>query len=110
MAPTAPRIRCENVCYLNHDGIVAASERMMRQAIVSLRPWVLFVVRLVAVVGLPGRVLSQTSGVLSREQAAPAPGVAGPRAMLDRYCISCHNSRTKTAGLVLEKDAVDTGD
>jgi hypothetical protein len=29
------------------------------------------------------------------------------RALVDRYCVSCHNARLKTGGLVLDKDAVD---
>ena len=31
----------------------------------------------------------------------PAGGSAAPQAVLDRYCVSCHNARAKTAGLVL---------
>ena len=27
----------------------------------------------------------------------------GPRALLDQYCVSCHNEKTKTAGLMLDK-------
>ena len=39
----------------------------------------------------------------------PAPGLA-PRAVLDRYCVTCHNSRAKSGGLVLEKiDLSDIG-
>src|SRR5437867_840836 len=26
-----------------------------------------------------------------------------PRAVLDQYCVTCHNERTKTAGLMLDK-------
>src|ERR1700730_6057558 len=38
-----------------------------------------------------------------------APGLA-QRAVLDRYCVTCHNSRTKSGGLVLEKvDLSDVG-
>ena len=49
-------------------------------------------------------------------QAAAAPsqrvslaGAAGPpsRALLDRYCVTCHNERLQTAGLML--DQVDVG-
>jgi cytochrome c5 len=29
------------------------------------------------------------------------------RALLDKYCISCHNARLKTAGLVLDRDNAD---
>src|ERR1700726_4325007 len=38
-----------------------------------------------------------------------APGLA-QRAVLDRYCVTCHNSRAKSGGLVLEKiDLSDVG-
>ncbi len=37
-----------------------------------------------------------------------APDAATARALLDRYCVSCHNARLKTASLVLESAAVDT--
>ena len=29
------------------------------------------------------------------------------RALVDKYCVSCHNARLKTGGLVLDKDAID---
>src|SRR5947207_11582099 len=32
---------------------------------------------------------------------------AAPRAVIDMYCVSCHNERLKTAGLVLDKADVD---
>jgi mono/diheme cytochrome c family protein len=38
-------------------------------------------------------------------QGPPAPAAATDRAVLDRYCVTCHNTRTKTAGLAL--DTVD---
>ena len=44
-------------------------------------------------------------------QAQPASGESGAaqvRAVLDRYCVTCHNDRLKTAGLAL--DALDAGD
>jgi hypothetical protein len=37
--------------------------------------------------------------------SAPASGL--PRAVLDRYCVSCHNERLRTAGLML--DTIDVG-
>ncbi len=40
------------------------------------------------------------------ETATGAPG-AVPRALLDKYCVTCHNDRAKTGGLVLEK--IDLG-
>ena len=47
------------------------------------------------------------------QAAAPAaaPSAAAPlepRAVLDRYCVTCHNSRLRTAGLTL--DVLDPGD
>ncbi len=52
----------------------------------------------------------------TRPRAAPAAASArqtsapSPRAMLDRYCIACHNDRLRTGGLVLDAAAVDAGD
>jgi mono/diheme cytochrome c family protein len=40
-------------------------------------------------------------------QAAAAPPASQPRALLDRYCVGCHNQRLQTAGLAL--DTVDVG-
>ena len=34
--------------------------------------------------------------------AAQTPTTAGDRALLDRYCVGCHNDRTLTAGLSLQ--------
>ena len=39
------------------------------------------------------------------ELTSRPPGMSATRAMLDSYCITCHNQRLKTAGLAL--DAVD---
>jgi hypothetical protein len=36
-------------------------------------------------------------------QNASAPPSAAERAVLDKYCVGCHNERTKTAGLLLDK-------
>jgi uncharacterized protein DUF1592/uncharacterized protein DUF1588/uncharacterized protein DUF1585/uncharacterized protein DUF1587/uncharacterized protein DUF1595/cytochrome c len=49
------------------------------------------------------------SGTLAHGQsAAPQPN---PRAILDQYCVTCHNDRTKTANLSLEKiDLATVGD
>ena len=42
--------------------------------------------------------------------AEPADEAARTRDVLDRYCVTCHNERLRTGGLVLEPAAVDTGD
>src|SRR5690242_11120309 len=39
------------------------------------------------------------SAAFSYQQASPA---AEQRAMLDKYCVTCHNQRLKTAGLMLD--------
>ncbi len=56
---------------------------------------------------------------MSRPQTAtqvPAAKLAAPaatddavksRALVDQYCVTCHNARLKTAGLVLEKEQLD---
>ena len=37
-------------------------------------------------------------------QAAGAdPSSGAPRAVLDKYCVTCHNPRLKTAGLALDQ-------
>src|SRR5436309_648470 len=43
--------------------------------------------------------------------AALSPTVIPPRQVFDKYCVSCHNERLKTAGLKLDKlDAARVGD
>ncbi len=42
---------------------------------------------------------SRTASEASRPAAAPSPG---SRALLDEYCVACHNARTRTAGLLLD--------
>jgi len=51
-----------------------------------------------------------SSYVRAAQQAAapaPAPPSAAQRALLDKYCVTCHNARTKSGGLVLDKAAID---
>jgi cytochrome c5 len=45
----------------------------------------------------------QPSGPAPAATLSPAAG----RALLDRYCITCHNQKLKTAGLILDKVDVD---
>src|ERR1700674_3071431 len=44
-------------------------------------------------------------------QRTPAPSAAAPaaanRALLDQYCVTCHNERAKTGGLALDKMDLD---
>ena len=52
----------------------------------------------------------------ARPAAAQAPAPAAeaasvaPRAVLDRYCITCHNDRLRTGGLSLDAASVDAAD
>src|SRR6185503_8909688 len=52
-------------------------------------------------------ILCASTIVLPRtRQAAPAaakPATTAQRAMLDQYCVTCHNQQLKTAGLMLDK-------
>ena len=55
-------------------------------------------------------VASAAAGVVRAEpgQAEPPAASAGElRAMLDQYCVTCHNERLQTAGLMLDKMDVD---
>ena len=53
---------------------------------------------------------SATPAAVPEPQRASASGpaaVAPNRALLNRYCVTCHNERLKTAGLMLDKVDVD---
>jgi len=43
----------------------------------------------------------------SPQQAAPAVQASAERALVDKYCVTCHNQRAKTGGLAL--DGIDPG-
>ena len=85
-----------------------------------LRPAVF--VMAVAVILATGSAVETSSARLGREPrparpaAAQAPAPAAqtasvtPRAVLDRYCITCHNDRLRTGGLSLDAAAVDAAD
>jgi hypothetical protein len=45
--------------------------------------------------------------LLYPQQPAPALSPATERALLDKYCVTCHNQKLKTAGLMLDKADVD---
>ena len=71
----------------------------------------------VRAIGLP----EQSQSVAAPSPAAPQSAVNAPlpepgspaaaqRALLDRYCVTCHNRRLKTAGLTLdEMDVANVG-
>jgi len=48
------------------------------------------------------RVQAQAQGA-APARAAAAPDIATMRALTDKYCVTCHNARTKTADLLLDQ-------
>src|SRR5438093_10727758 len=52
------------------------------------------------------RALTPGLGV-QRPAATPANAAAQYRALMDQYCVTCHNERAKTAGLMLDKMDLD---
>ncbi len=48
-------------------------------------------------------ILARSDGAIAQAPAAaPAAGTAAAAAALNRYCVTCHNERLKTAGFVLD--------
>ena len=77
----------------------------------------MLIVRLAGLVGLavalsvhlPARAASSETGGSSSASAMQAQAPEPPsRALFDRYCVTCHNERLQTAGLML--DRLDVGD
>ena len=68
-------------------------------------------VMLRVVLGACGVMILAGSGYLlaAGPQAAGSAASAAPqhRALLNQYCVTCHNQRLETAGLVLEANTVD---
>jgi hypothetical protein len=57
---------------------------------------------------LPRFILPVAIASAVRLVAAPAPdATASQRVLIDKYCISCHNQRSRTAGLMLDKMDLD---
>ncbi len=57
----------------------------------------------------PGQDSTRPAAVQRPVPAAETPSVT-PRAVLDRYCITCHNDRLRTGGLTLDAASVDAAD
>jgi mono/diheme cytochrome c family protein len=66
-----------------------------------------FVTLVTGVVFLPGTGATPHARSLQSQPLNDNSTDAGGRALLDRYCVSCHNARLKTAGLVLDHEALD---
>ena len=45
---------------------------------------------------------SGSTAVAGTQQASDAPAASPQRALLDRYCVTCHNEKLQTAGLTLD--------
>jgi len=62
-------------------------------------------------IGLGWLLVTLLSGLIGPAQSSsiqkPTASLAAPRQLMDQYCVTCHNERLKTAGLNLDKDAVD---
>ena len=57
---------------------------------------------LLGTVALSLGLLSWGSGLTGQSQATGSSAVAQQKALIDQYCVTCHNQRTKTAGLALD--------
>src|SRR5437588_8908601 len=53
------------------------------------------------------RLRSSSYGAATARQTSGSPSIESPRAMLDKYCVTCHNTKLKTAGLTLDALDVD---
>jgi hypothetical protein len=42
------------------------------------------------------------AAVPQQSSTSPAPSVSPQRALINQYCVICHNQRLKTAGLMLD--------
>jgi cytochrome c551/c552 len=63
----------------------------------------LSLVALLAIVGVPGYLQIARSQQAAPAPAAPVTSAASERALLDQYCVTCHNKRLQTAGLSLDQ-------
>ncbi len=50
------------------------------------------------------------AGAAVETASAQTPAGPSPRALLDRYCVTCHNDRLQTGGLTLDGTSVDADD
>jgi mono/diheme cytochrome c family protein len=54
-----------------------------------------------------GAIPSTLADAAGQQQLAASPVTSAQRALLDKYCVTCHNQRLKTAGLTLDKMDLD---
>ena len=48
-------------------------------------------------------VIAGSLALVPSARSQESPSAPSPRALLDQYCVVCHNQRAKTAGLMLDK-------
>src|SRR5690242_21940078 len=65
------------------------------------RQGLLKVAAAVAILAVPGYL--QIARSQQSSPAAPVTSAASERALLDQYCVTCHNQRLQTGGLSLDK-------
>src|SRR5688572_20779986 len=74
-----------------------------------MMPYREIVARMAAVAAIATCIVVAASGADPQTVGSPAkpvttaPGGLSQRAFLDKYCVTCHNQRLKTAGLVLDQ-------
>jgi len=68
---------------------------------------VLWIVALGCVVALSGSYAFQQTSSQQKSSQQKSPAISPQRAMLNEYCVTCHNEQLKTAGLMLDKMDVD---
>src|ERR1700730_7973888 len=69
----------------------------------------IFLATVALLVNIPAT--AQRTAQRSPESAAPgtaAPSAAAERALLDQYCVTCHNDKTKTANFSLQREDINT--
>jgi len=58
---------------------------------------------LAGLIAVPGYLQVARSQQTTAAPAAPVTSAASERALLDKYCVTCHNQKLQTAGLMLDK-------
>ena len=81
--------------------------RIDRVAALSIRSWIVAA----GCLGLGVMGVSLLYPQETQSQSAVHANLASPRAVIDKYCIGCHNEKLRTAGLMLDRlDASHLGD
>ena len=61
--------------------------------------WAVWLISIVAL--LPSSASSLGASTPQQTSAGSPPSISEARALIDQYCVTCHNDKTKTAGLAL---------